>query len=332
MKRISFCFFLITCFCFPAFSQKKIHHYIFFSHERERIHEKSFLKNKNIEGAQLKYFWRELEPDKDQYNLEPIKKDLEFLRSKGKKLFIQVQDVTFDTQYKSVPRYIRIQKEYHGGVAIQYRMDDNDSLIKQEGWVARRWDTAVSNRFFKLIALIAKEFDGEIEGINLDETAVTFGMTGKWWPPGYTPELYKNSVLLYMRTLRQAFSKSVVMQFANFMPGEWLPEIDHGYLKEVYAYAVDHKIGMGGPDIKVYKPGQMNHSYPLLKKYSADLITGVAVQDGNLEEINPKTGKQVTVAEVYEFAKNYLHLDYIFWGTQEPYYSNSVLPFLKQKH
>ena len=57
--------------------------------------------------------------------------------------------------------------------------------------------------------------------------------------------------------------------------------------------------------------------------------TGVEVQHGNYEVINPKTGKQVTVPEILNFAENYLRLNYIFWCTQEPYYSKQVLPRLK---
>jgi len=86
---------------------------------------------------------------------------------------------------------------------------------------------------------------------------------------------------------------------------------------------------MGGPDIQIYKKGQMNHSYKLLKEYAGEIVTGVAVQDGNYEEINPKTGKRVKVDELYDFAHGYLDLDYVFWCTQEPYYTNELLPFLK---
>jgi len=36
----------------------------------------------------------------------------------------------------------------------------------------------------------------------------------------------------------------------------------------------------------------------------------------------------VTVAELYDFATTKLRLDYIFWGTQEPFYTTNILPFL----
>jgi hypothetical protein len=58
-------------------------------------------------------------------------------------------------------------------------------------------------------------------------------------------------------------------------------------------------------------------------------VAGLAVQWGNLEETNPVTGEPVTVAELYSFARDRLRLDYVFWGTQEPYYSNEILPYLR---
>ena len=45
--------------------------------------------------------------------------------------------------------------------------------------------------------------------------------------------------------------------------------------------------------------------------------------------MNPDTGLPVTVEELYGFARDSLRLDYIFWGVQEPFYSDDVLPFLE---
>jgi hypothetical protein len=329
MKRILLLLFSFLSAGILINAQKVIKHFIFFSHERERIREKTFLNNDHIKGAQLKYTWRELEPKEGQYNLELIQKDLDFLSSKDKKLFIQLQDISFDTIYKCVPRYIMQNKLYHGGADIQYITGENDSIIRQDGYMARRWDTAVANRFFKLLFVLGKQFDGKIEGINLPETSAGFGETGKLYPPGYNTDIYKNAIMSYMEMLKKAFSKSVVIQYANFMPGEWLPWTDKSYLKDLYAFAKEKGIGMGGPDIKIYNKGHMNNGYKFLIEYSNDLITGLAVQDGNYEEINPKTNKRVTVEEIYDFGKNHIGLNYIFWCTEEPFYTKEVLPFLR---
>src|SRR5262245_28219660 len=88
---------LLICCLWPRpadCSATGVHHFVFFDRERERIREKSFLETPALEGAQLKYTWRQLEPQKDQYDFEPLRQDLAFLTASGKKLFIQLQDVS----------------------------------------------------------------------------------------------------------------------------------------------------------------------------------------------------------------------------------------------
>jgi len=60
------------------------------------------------------------------------------------------------------------------------------------------------------------------------------------------------------------------------------------------------------------------------------MVAGLAVQWGNLDEVNPETGEPVTVEELARYAREDLHLDYIFWGTQEPYYTDAILPYLRE--
>ena len=333
MKQLLIALTLILFTYTNLLAQKKIKHFIFFELERQRIHDTSFLNNDRISGAQLKYMWRELEPAENQYNLDLIQNDLDFLTSKGKKLFIQLQDVTFDTTLlKPVPEYLITGKQYHGGVNFQYETNENDGIISVDGYVARRWDINVAERFNKLLTELGRRFDGKIEGINLPETSVGFGESGKLYPEGFTPELYRDAIIKYMAMAKKAFPRSVVIQYANFMPGEWLPWDDKSYLKSLFEFAGKEKIGMGGPDIKIYQKIHMNHGYKLLRENKNSITSGVAVQDGNYEEINPKTGKRVTVREICDFANDYLGLDYIFWCTQEPFYNDELLPFLKTLH
>lgn len=310
-------------------AQKTIQNYVFFGMDRHCIREADFLENESFVGAQLKYSWKELEPDKDQYDFVEITKDLDFLTSHNKKLFIQLQDVTFDTVRIFVSDYIVKESKYNGGADIQYITDDDDKIIRQDGYVARRWDPNVAERFYKLIFALADEFDGKISGINFPETAVGFGESGKLYPDGFTSIKYRDAIIKQMEVAKDAFAKTVVLQYANFMPGEWLPWEDHGYLESLYQFAANHDIAMGGPDIKIYKKAQMNHSYKFLKKYSQDIKTGIAVQWGNYEEINPKTDKQVTIEEIYDFGNDEIGLDFVFWCTQEPFYTQKLIPFME---
>jgi hypothetical protein len=311
---------------------KPIHHYVFFGGERERIRTAtSFLESRNIEGAQVIYPWRMLEPRRGEYDFTPVRDDLAFLTSKGKKLWVQLQDVSFSESRINVPKYLLEDSAYHGGAAKQYTFHgENDSSATVAGWVARRWDPAVQDRFQKLLFALGKEFDGKIVGINLPETSIDFGETGRFFPAGFSVEGYREAIPANFKALKLAFPASVAMQYANFMPGEWRPSKDRGYLQGIYRAAKSAHVGVGGPDLLPYREGQLKSSYPLIRAASGFVPAGIAVQDGNLEQINPNTGKRVTVAELLEFAMQYLRVDYIFWGMQEPYYSGEVIPLLNR--
>jgi len=286
-----------------------VHHYIFFGLDRAAIHSPAFLASR-AEGAQLKYTWRELEPARDRYDFSAIRSDLAFLRAHGKKLFVQIQEVSFDASIVNVPAYV--------GVAPQY--DGAEDHAKIAGWVARRWDPNVRQRFALLLRALGREFDGRIEGVNLPETSVDFGENGRLFPPGFTCVGYTEGVIANLAALREAFPHSVVIQYANFMPCEWLPGDNKGYLDTVFAKARAMHAGVGGPDLLPYRKGQMNHSYPRIRDLSGVVPTGIAVQEGNYDG--------VTTDELLKFATEYLRVDYIFWGAQAPFYERDVLPLL----
>ena len=301
-----------------------LHHYVFFGADRERIVERSFLDTKAFEGAQIRYSWKQLEHGKDGFDFGDIAHDLAFLRSKGKGLFVQVQDISFSIDIIPLPRYLLEDPVYHGGAEKQWQGRD-DNHATPIGWVARRWDPAVQGRFQKLLVTLGKEFDGRIEGINFAETAIDFGETGQLYPKDFTAEKYRDAVIANMRVLKQAFPKSTAMVYANFMPG------GPSYLRDVYRHAEKLKVAMGGPDLIPYRHYQMQNSYPLLRKISTSVPTGIAVQDGNYSLPNAKTGKTVTIHELIGFAKDYLHVKYIFWCTEEPFYSRDVIPYLRDR-
>ena len=303
------------------------HHYVFLNRDRERIADSAFLHTRALEGAQIKYTWRELEPEQDRYDLSAVQHDLDFLRAHGKRLFIQLQDVSFDKQIVNTPGYLRRDSIYHGGIAPQIAIGE-DSVVHVGGWTARRWDPAVQARWRRLIDTLGRAFDGKIEGIVLPETALDAGPDSGHWAAGFTPERYRDAVIENMAALKHAFPLSVAMQYGNFMPGEWLPADDHGYLKSVYAAAARLGVAMGGPDLLPHQRGHSLHAYPLLREHARDGVTGIAVQEGNYERIDSCSGRRPSIAELIEFARSSLGVRYMFWSTEEPFYSRDVLPYL----
>jgi hypothetical protein len=158
---------------------------------------------------------------------------------------------------------------------------------------------------------------------------VGFGTSGRFFPKGFSYPIYRDAIIANMKALKRAFPKSVTMEYGNFMPGEWRPTEDKGYLRAIYEAGKASGVGMGGPDLLPFRRGQLQGSYPLIREVSGIVPVGIAVQDGNFEAIDPTTRRRVEISELVKFATQYLNVDYIFWGTQEPYYSRQVIPFMR---
>ena len=309
----------------------QIKNYLFIGMDRDLLKDEKTWALPVFEGVQIAYSWNQLEHNKDDYDFSMIKEDLELLHKYGKKLFIQIQDVSFSMKWNHTPRYILSDSIYHGGSDKQFQFKDNNEREAYDlGWVARRWDPQVQKRLHKLYESLGKEFDGLIGGINTEETSVTFG-NGALHPFGFTYTRYRDAVIENLIALKKAFPNSTVIVYANFMPGGFMPGEDSTLLKSIYQFAWENHIGVGGPDLLPYKKYQMTNSYKYIMNSSPRVLTGVAVQDGTQEYINPATNKIVTPAEIYSFGKDYLHLDYIFWGSEDPYLHDQIIPFLSSQ-
>lgn len=311
----------------------KIKHFVFISRYQLKNH--VFLKNSRIAGAQILYPWTQLETDRSQYNFKNIRDDLHYLLSKGKKLFIQLQDTTFHPKWKAVPDYMQTP-EFDGG---QFAKQNHKGL--PSGWIAKRWNPIVQKRFALLLQALAEEFDGHpsFEGINLPETAAE-GLDSQR-DPTFTPEVYAKGIKANMLAMKKAFRKSVTMQYANFMPGEWLPWEDKGYLRAIYQHGEKIGVGLGGPDLMPKRKAQLNHALALMHEGSFTVPLGVAVQRGNYigmtgADVDPgesitKDGesKDTNIPLLHAFAKHFLNVQYIFWQNEEPYFSNVFLTILQ---
>jgi hypothetical protein len=301
--------------------------YIFFREDRARIAEPGFLSNDRIVGAQLTFTWRELEPARDRYDFTALRERYTFLARHGKRLVVQLQENSF-SERQLVPEYLLTDTAFHGGAARKFEGDDEASA-RFDGWVARRWDPAVRARFAKLLDALGREFDGRIEALVIPETAIGMNIPSRF-PSGFSFDSYALGMQEITSAARRAFTRSCTIIYANFMPGEWLPGNDNGYLRGMYAHAERIGAGVGGPDVLPHRRGQRNHSYPLIAARRPGVVGGLAVQDGNLAEIDPATHAPVTVNALYRFARDTLRLDFVFWGTEEPYYTRDILPYLRR--
>jgi hypothetical protein len=305
-----------------------IQHFVYFARDREAIIGHPFLTHSMFKGAQAMYAWREFEPEKDKYDFSVLRNDLEYLEKYGKTIFIELQDVSFNPKRKVIPDYL-FTDEYNGGATLQYHDDG-----KPEGWVAKRWNKKVRERFALLMQALGKEFDGKIAGINLQETSI--GVSTKT-DSSFTEQSYVEGLKENMLAMKKAFPKSTTMLYANFMPGEWLPMTDKGYLRSLYEYGEKIGVGLGGPDLMVTRRGQLHHALKFMHEGTYTVPIGIAVQDGNYfgqtgddKEDTLKGPHKNIVPLLHAFAKDFLRVSYIFWANQQPYFNNDVLPcFLK---
>jgi len=275
----------------------------------------ALLKRPDIQGVQIVYNWKSLEPLKDQYEFSQIEEDLKVLDAAQKKLFIQVQDRFFRPQDKNVPAYLMRDPIYGGGISPQ---SDNPGEGKPvgSGWVANQWNPNVRKRYQALLQALAKQFDGRVYGVNLPETAIEVNM--KHRPAGFSCDAYFHGELENMQAAKAAFTKSYVVQYVNFWPCEW--NNDHKYMSRTFELAVQNGIGLGGPDVVPNRKGQMENSYPFFHQYKDKLVLiAMAVQEPTLTYTNPATGRKFTKQEFQSFGAEYLGTHLIFWSTASPW-------------
>lgn len=298
-----------------------IKHFVYFARDREAIKNHPLLTNSRFLGAQVKYPWRLLETSRDEYDFSQIREDINYLSKHGKKLFINIQDATFSPKRNPVPKYLQT-KEFDGGALLQ--IDENGD---PEGWVAKRWNKNVQKRFEKLLMELGREFDGIIEGVNLQETAI--GVSNKQ-DKSFTPKKYVKGIKRNMLSLSKAFPNSTKIQNANFIPGEFLPWEDHGYLRSIYDYGEKIGVGLGNPDLMYKKKAQLNNPLAMMHEGSFTVPISISIQDGNyIGETNNEDIKEARVnlvPSLHAFAKDFLRVNYMFWVNQEPYFIEDVLP------
>jgi hypothetical protein len=256
-------------------------------------------------GVQKTYTWRDLEPEKDRYDFAAIRADLAFLSKHDQRLVIQVQTKTFGGGQNDCPAYLSAP-EYDGGV-YRTRWGSFNPII---------WNEKVNERLNALYTQLGSVLDREpfLEAVVIPESATTFGNADRE-KLHYTGEGYVRAVEAGMQALRDAFPTTVVMQYVNMPPEAIEPLAD---------FAKMHRVGFGGPDIYPTDPVLTNPQrgvYRLYAPLSGIVPLGAAVQQNDYTQ---KTafrggGAETPVREIYEFGRDRLRLNYIFWGTRAGY-------------
>lgn len=302
-----------TALAAPALAEGEGPRHFLFAGGGPAAEVETLLARLDIEGVQVVYTWKSLEPEEGRYDFSAIERDLAVTEAMGKKLFVQVQDRFFLPTARHLPDYLLAEPRYEGGLA---RQADNpgEGAPVAAGWAAKQWNAALRARFQALLTALAARFDGRVFGVNLPETA--FDPLDE--EPGFGCDAYFAAALENARTARTAFRRSHVVQYVNFWPCEW--NNDRRYMERFFAAAVEHGIGIGGPDIVPWRRGQMANSYPFINRHKDDLtLIAMAVQQPTLTYTDPETGKAFAREEIEAFARDYLGVDIVFWTVEAPW-------------
>jgi hypothetical protein len=225
-------------------------------------------------------------------------------------MYVEVLDRFFQPTARYLPGYLLEEPQYGGGLARQVQTEPAMS-----GWVARQWDPRVRARFQALLKALARRFDGRIRGIILTETAVSFDHDR---PVDFDCDRYFAAEEENALAARRAFRRSYVVQYVNFWPCE--SGSSRRYMSRFFDFAAANRIGVGGPDVVPWRPGQMLNSYAYIRVYQDKVpVVAMAVQEPTLEYLKPATAKPFTRQEFERFAITYLGVDDLFWSKDSPW-------------
>lgn len=259
-----------------------------------------------VRGIQKRYYWDELETSKDVYDFSGLISDLDYMDSNGKYLVIQLQLQTFNNTIRS-PAYLQTPL-YEGGV---YNMSGG-------GWHLRMWNDSVVARLHRLIDALGKATDSHpaLSLLNISESAMgapSEPSLQSGWSSRVSASMTNLSGLAY--PLRASFPSTPTISYCNATAARVA-------LFEGTALATGN--GHGGPDhyIGAYEEStNLVHSYDVAKRLSGTVPVGYGVQWHNFTRFG-KTDAIIHPIQHYEFSRNVLGSNFMFWVKREPYWND----------
>jgi len=266
-----------------------------------------------VRGFQKLCYWEDMEPTRDNYDFSAIKRYLDYLHSMGKYLAIQLQFKVFTTKGNRVPDYIKTEN-FNGG--NYYGVDGGMNI--------QLWNDSVMARVQALIKAMGDSLDNHpaLALINLNESSVSAPLDSvlkaEWDSQGLRMKFLENMASLGTN-LRDAFPNTPTLSYNN--EGELVAKLFE-------ENALSSGNGHGGPDTYVSSLKMnlwLRHSYRLGQRLAGKVPIGYAVQWFNYtnEGIRHRDPRgYVPIKEIYEFSRDVLHSNYMFWQIRNPYWSD----------
>ena len=249
-----------------------------------------------VKGVVLRVFWRQLEPRRDVYDFSRVDRYLEMAAAHKKRFGLLLTTKNFRAGV-AAPDYLR-SPWFDGGIfevaKFKGTIGDNITL----------WDIHTYYRLARLVRALATRYDGNpwFEVLIINETA--FGRPVIPVTEAQRAGFFDNMIRVDT-VARQAFARTVVIQYVNFPPP---------HTGRVIKNMLDQGIGIGGPDVFLNDADHDRLVYPPIVQARGKLPIGMQVEsDCYYARSLGGPWDPPPARELYDFARDRLHSNYVFW-------------------
>jgi hypothetical protein len=295
---------------------KKWHpgHYLEVYHPDRPDEYDAALNSPYIQGIQMRYRWRDLEPAKGHYNFSDIDRNLAEVRAKGKKLFIYLLDQDYWGK-NCVPEYMTIDSIYNGG---QVRKGTRSN--------PRLWQPEVMDRYIELYQVIGARYDSDpaFEGIAGNEREIAARDST------YTDRKYADQLMRLQVEIAKAFPRSLVFESLGWTP----------YIEEIVQNV--YNLGLGFTCSDLILPGNFKYkgrvwSHSWIYPFYTSMKGKVPMANSGQVGLQASYGSGHSMDEIFDYAVGNnpggLHLTHMMWafpdGPEGFTFDGTILPVIE---
>jgi len=294
---------LITNMSFGAIKWNPGHYITFPDYVNKAAVSQEISSVNAIRGVQIRYNWKDLEPQKDVYDFSKIDADIEIFSKINKKLVIFLMTKSF-VDSSPLPQYM---------VAYAYKHSTD-----KPGYNIKLWENEAKLRLEALIKALGKKYDSNpnVEALTFNETSLGNALITSVQLDGFF-----NNLIYVLEKAHLYFPNTTVVQFVNY-PKSILLKLTDAMIKS--------KIAIGGPDIFPKDKGLVSGVYTYYSKFNGVTAVMPSVQGQNyVTQCYNCPPDPLTLQQLYDYGKVNLFATHMFWTRTNAQDFNKVLLFFK---